>query len=56
LEHTGELEVAEMVCPELHFEAVLGAAERGEHHARVVHQDVHRGRRIGDRGRTHAGQ
>ncbi len=36
----GERPVAEMVDPELHLEAVLGAALRHRHDAGVVDQDV----------------
>src|ERR1700748_667585 len=53
-----EFEVAEMICSQLYFEAVLSAAERREHDARVVHQDIDDGRGVADlRGRgSPAGQ
>ena len=57
-EEPGELEVPEMVRPHLEFEAIVGAAERGEHDAGVVHQDMNRRRDVADRrgGGANAGQ
>src|SRR6202011_2199011 len=39
-QQAGDREVAEVVSAELHLEAVLGGRLRGEHHARVVDQQV----------------
>ena len=44
----GERKMAQMVCPELRFESVVGAAERGEHHPGVVHQHLDDRGDIGD--------